>query len=87
MGGPLFPPLLAFNLNEQQGSESGALSGATLAATTVQPSGPVLAAATTGVFQQVAQLLGSGSSVFDLIAPLFTVSVIPGDTAVEPGFR
>jgi hypothetical protein len=44
----------------------------------------VLAAATTGVFQQVSQLLGSGSSVFDLIAPLFTVSVIPGaGTSVE----
>jgi hypothetical protein len=45
----------------------------------------VLAAATAGVFQQVSQLLGSGSSVFDLIAPLFTVSVIPGaETSVEP---
>ena len=63
---------------------TGALSGPTLAGTTGQSAGAVLAAATTGVFQQVAQLLGSGSSVFDLIAPLFTVSVIPGETSVEP---
>ena len=80
--------LLAFNLNQQQGSDTGsdtgALSGQTLAGTTGQSTGAVLSAATTGVFQQVGLLLGSGSSVFDLIAPLFTVSVIPGETAVEP---
>ena len=52
----------------------------------MQSPGAVLAAATTGVFQQVGLLLGSGSSVFDLIAPLFTVSVIPGaETSVELG--
>jgi len=78
--------LLAFNLNQQQGSDAGALSGQTLSGTTEQSTGAVLAAATTGVFQQVGLLLGSGSSVFDLIAPLFTVSVIPGaETSVEPG--
>jgi len=77
--------LLAFNLNQPEGPNALALSGEALAATTVQSAGAVLTAATTGVFQQVAQLLGSGSSVFDLIAPLFTVSVIPGtETAVEP---
>ncbi len=77
--------LLAFNLNQPQGPDALFLSGAALAATTVQPVGAVLAAATTGVFQQVAQLLGSGSSVFDLIAPLFTVSVVPGaETSGEP---
>ena len=85
--------LLAFNLNQQQGSETatdsgsdtGALSGQTLSGSTGQSPGAVLAAATTGFFQQVGLLLGSGSSVFDLIAPLFTVSVIPGvETAVEP---
>ena len=43
----------------------------TLAGTTGQSAGAVLATATTGVFQQVSQLLGSGSSVFDLIAPAF----------------
>ena len=76
--------LLAFNLNQPEGPNALALSGEALAATTVQSAGAVLTAATTGVFQQVAQLLGSGSSVFDLIAPLFTVSVIPGETSVEP---
>jgi hypothetical protein len=80
--------LLAFNLNQQQGSDTGsgtgALTGQTLSGSTGQSSGAVLAAATTGVFQQVGLLLGSGSSVFDLIAPLFTVSVIPGaGTSVE----
>ena len=81
--------LLAFNLNQQQGSDTGsstgALSGQTLPGTTGQSPGAVLVAATTGVFQQVGLLLGSGSSVFDLIAPLFTVSVVPGaETSVEP---
>ncbi len=85
--------LLAFNLNQQQGSETatdsgsdtGALSGQTLSGSTGQSPGAVLVAATTGFFQQVGLLLGSGSSVFDLIAPLFTVSVIPGvETSVEP---
>jgi hypothetical protein len=75
--------LLAFNLNEQQAASTGAVSGQALGATTLLSSGPVLAAATTGVFQQVSQLLGSGSSIFDLIAPLFTVSVIPGSTSLE----
>ncbi len=80
--------LLAFNLDQQQGSDTGsgtgALSGQTLPGTAAQSPGAVLAAATTGVFQQVGLLLGSGSSAFDLIAPLFTVSVIPGaETSVE----
>jgi YVTN family beta-propeller protein len=75
--------LLAFNLNEQQAASTGAVSGQALGATTLLSSGPVLAAATAGVFQQVSQLLGSGSSIFDLIAPLFTVSVIPGSTSFE----
>jgi len=80
--------LLAFNLNQQPESDTGtgALSGPTLTGTAGQSPGAVLAAATTGVFQQVGLLLGSGSSVFDLIAPLFTVSVIPGaETSVEAG--
>jgi hypothetical protein len=73
--------LLAFNLNDQQGA--GPVSVQTPPGATVQLTGPVLAAATSGVFQQVSQLLGSGSSIFDLIAPLFTVSVIPGSTSFE----
>ena len=55
-----------------------------LAAGTEQSAGAVLASATTGVFQQVAQLLGSSSSALDLIAPLFTVSVSPGEFGREP---
>ena len=80
--------LLAFNLNQQPGSDTGAgaLTGQTLAGSTGQSPGAVLAAATTGVFQQVGLLLGTGSSVFDLIAPLFTVSVVSGaESSVELG--
>jgi hypothetical protein len=68
--------LLAFNTN-QQGTVTGVFSGEGLAAATIQSAGAVLASATTGVFQQVAQLLGQSGSALDLIAPLFTVSVIP----------
>ena len=69
--------LLAFNLNDQ--GVSGTISGGDLAGTTGQSAGSVLAAATTGAFQQAAQLLGLHGSALDLIAPLLTVSVIPGE--------
>jgi hypothetical protein len=39
----------------------------------------VLAAATAGAFQQVAQLLGANGSTLSLVAPLFTVTVLPGE--------
>jgi hypothetical protein len=68
--------LLAFNIN-QQGNVTVVFAGEGLAAATIQSAGAVLASATTGVFQQVAQLLGQSGSALDLIAPLFTVSVIP----------
>jgi hypothetical protein len=69
--------LLALNL-EGTGSEGGSLSGEGLAAATEQSTGTVLASATGGVFQQVAQLLNLNGSPLDLVAPLFTVSVIGG---------
>ncbi len=86
---------LAFDLNQQQGSGSdtgsdtgsgsGALSGQTLSGTTVQSPGAVLAAATTGVFQQVGQLLSFSGSAQDLVATLLTVSVVSGPAAEESG--
>ena len=58
---------------------AGPVPGEGLAAATVQSAGAVLVSATTGVFQQVAQILGQSGRALDLIAPLFTVSVIPGE--------
>jgi hypothetical protein len=72
--------LLTFDLGAQGGA-AGVVPGAGLAAGTGQSVGSVLAAATVGAFQQAAQLLGLRGSALDLIAPLLTVSVIPG----EPG--
>ncbi len=70
--------LLAFNL-DAQGTAAGELPGGDLAGGTGQSTGSVLTAITTGAFQQAAQLLGLNGSALDLIAPLLTVSVIPGD--------
>jgi hypothetical protein len=79
--------LLAFNLNQQQGSDTGTdtgtLSGQVLSGTTVQSPGAVLAAATSGVFQQVGQLLSFSGSAQDLVATLLTVAVVPGSSAEE----
>ena len=74
--------LLAFNL-EGAGSSGGSVTGEGLAGASEQSAAPVLASATAGVFQQVAQLLGRSGSPLDLVAPLFTVSVIPGEFGVE----
>jgi hypothetical protein len=74
--------LLAFNLFEGEGNAGGAGTGVTgegLAGATEPSAAPALASATAGVFQQVAQLLGRSGSPLDLVAPLFTVSVIPGE--------
>ncbi|MFO0954681.1 MAG: VCBS repeat-containing protein [Isosphaeraceae bacterium] len=78
--------LLAFSL-EGQGNSGGDVSGGELAGGTGQSTGSVLTAATTGAFQQAAQLLGLNGSALDLIAPLLTVSVVPGefDTAEGTG--
>ncbi|MFI5454073.1 MAG: FG-GAP-like repeat-containing protein [Isosphaerales bacterium] len=73
--------LLAFNL-DQGASVSGSLTGEGLATGTEQSTGSVLASATAGVFQQVAQLLNLNGSALDLVAPLFTVSVIGGEFEV-----
>src|SRR5262249_52390077 len=70
--------LLAFNL-EPSAAGGGSLTGGGLATGTEQPAGEVLASAAAGVFQQVSQLLSLNSSALDLVAPLFTVSVIPGE--------
>jgi hypothetical protein len=75
--------LLAFNLNQPE-SQPGSLPGDVLAVGTVQSVGAVLASATTGTFQQVAQLLGSGNAALGLIAPLFTVSVSAEEFGREP---
>jgi hypothetical protein len=75
--------LLAFDMN-QQGTVGGGLAGEALAGLTVQSAGAVLASATSGLFQQVAQLLGRSASALDLIAPLSTVSVIPGELETGP---
>jgi hypothetical protein len=75
--------LLAFNLSQPE-SQPGSLPGEGLAAGTLQSAGAVLASATTGTFQQVAQLLGSGNSALQLIAPLFTVSVSAEEFGREP---
>src|SRR5205823_6479000 len=61
------------------GPAAGAFPGAGLAAGTEQSATSVLAAVTAGAFQQVAQLLGASGSALSLIAPLFTVSVLPGE--------
>ena len=58
-----------------------ALSGASLAAGTGESSSSALASATVGSFQQVAQLLGANGTTLSLIAPLFTVSIVPGEFA------
>ena len=72
--------LLSFNLDTQETSSAvGELSGGELAGGTGQSIGSVLTATTTGVFQQAAQLLGLNGSALDLIAPLLTVSVVPGN--------
>ncbi len=76
--------LLAFNLEEEasgsgSGSGSGSVPGEGLATATEQSAGPVLASATTGMFQQVAQFLNLNGSALDLVAPLFTVTVIGGE--------
>src|SRR5262249_1210169 len=65
--------LLAFNL--QEGVVAGALPGAELASGPVQSAGSVLASATAGAFQQVAQLLSANGSTLSLVAPLFTVPI------------
>ncbi len=70
--------LLAFNLDAQS-TAAGDLTGGDLAGGSGQSTGSVLTATTTGVFQQAAQLLGLNGSALDLIAPLLTVSVVPGD--------
>ena len=72
--------LLSFNLDTQETSTPvGELSGGELTGGTGQSTGSVLTATTTGVFQQAAQLLGLNGSALDLIAPLLTVSVVPGN--------
>jgi hypothetical protein len=75
--------LLAFNLNPGQ-SEPGAFPGEGLATGTVQSAAGVLAAATSGIFQQVAQLFGSTVSSLGLVAPLFTVTVTAEEFGREP---
>ena len=86
---------LAFNLNPQEseagtpaGSGSGPgfvpgpFPGSDLAFGPVASAGSVLASATAGAFQQVAQLLGANGSTLSLVAPLFTVTVLPGEFGV-----
>ena len=58
---------------------AGARPGAELAFGPVASAGSVLASATAGAFQQVAQLLAANGSTLSLVAPLFTVSVLPGE--------
>ncbi len=70
--------LLSFNL-DAQATTAGNLPGEDLAGGSGQSAGAVLTATTTGVFQQAAQLLGLNGSALDLIAPLLTVSVVPGN--------
>ncbi len=62
-------------------SPGAALSGAALAGGTGESSSSALASATVGSFQQVAQLLSANGTTLSLIAPLFTVSVVPGEFA------
>ena len=69
--------LLSFNL-DGQATTAGNLPGGDLAGDTGQSTSAVLTATTTGVFQQAAELLGLNGSALDLIAPLLTVSVVPG---------
>jgi hypothetical protein len=57
----------------------GALTGASLAGGAGESAGSALASATVGTFQQVAQLLGANGTTLSLIAPLLTVSIIPGE--------
>ncbi len=79
---------LAFNLNPEAaptgsgagpGFVAGPFPGSELAFGPVASAGSVLASATAGAFQQVAQLLGANGSTLGLVAPVFTVSVIPGE--------
>ena len=49
------------------------------------PAADALAQATTGTFQQVAQLLSLNGSSLDLVASLFTVAVVPGSSNGELG--
>ncbi len=70
--------LLAFNL-EAGANAGGSLPGEGLAPGTDQSTGSLLASATAGLFQQVAGMLNLTGSTLDLLAPLFTVSVIPGE--------
>src|SRR5262249_55514962 len=65
---------LAFNL-----SGPGVLPGLELAYGPVASAASVLASATAGAFQQVAQLLSANGSTLSLVAPLFTVTVLPGE--------
>jgi hypothetical protein len=74
--------LLAFNLDEG-GSTGTSVSGDGSGGGSGQSTGQVLASATAGMFQQVAQLLGRSGSPLDLVAPLFTVSVLAGEFDVE----
>ena len=72
--------LLSFNLDTQSTSTAaGQLPGGDLAGETGQSTGAVLTATTTGIFQQAAQFFGLNGSALDLIAPLLTVSVVPGN--------
>jgi hypothetical protein len=70
---------LAFSV-APQGPGPAALPGEELAPSTPSPSDPTLAGAAAGVFQVASQVLGLGGSALDLVAPLITVSVIPGDS-------
>ena len=49
------------------------------------PAADALDQATTGTFQQVAQLLSLNGSSLDLVASLFTVAVVPGASNDEFG--
>jgi len=70
---------LAFNLGGSQESEAGLSSGGIVTAGAgLSPAG-VLAQATSGSVQQVAQLLSLTGSTSDLAATLVTVSVLPGN--------
>ena len=60
-------------------SEAGPGPGAGPAYGPVASAGAVLASATAGAFQQVAQLLGANGSTLSLVAPLLTVTVLPGE--------
>jgi hypothetical protein len=69
---------LAFALSPGA-SPPEALSGAALAGGAGESSSSTLASATVGSFQQVAQLLSANGTTLSLIAPLLTVSIVPGE--------